>query len=127
MGWAKYYEDNMSIIADRMREVDKPANLALYARERKVGANNAPRIDHVAVKDCTASIQLTNIDRTGNRRGLKLSFTVVVDPKYIRKLRVNGWWWSRTANAWVNNNTAVNREFAEKMIVAANTAGGLAV
>lgn len=52
-------------------------------------------------------------EKQNGRRGLELSFKAGIEDKMIKKLQVNGWWWSKTNACWCNLDTSGNRKYAE--------------
>ena len=96
MGWAKYYEDNLSIMNNRLTFT--------YAEKEEPLYQVRPSI-HEAVKVAPS--------RKRDRAELKIHFTGGDNRIAARKLQINGWWWSKLNNCWCNYNTAINRAFAE--------------
>lgn len=97
MGWAKYYEDNISIMNNRclFSCAERKDNLVLqnsydYESEKKV------------------------ISPKNKRAELEIHFLETVKYMDARKLQMNGWWWSKVNNCWCNYNTAINRAFAKQ-------------
>ena len=101
MGWAKYCEDNLSIYNDRVfMAQEKPV---AYRRPPVANVKKANGMDRPAEKAISAP---------GTRRcGLELSFHTAPDRKAVTKLRLNGWWWSKSRSCWCNTNTNANRRF----------------
>lgn len=109
MGWAKYYEDNMSIYIGRMAVKDSVPMYRVQPCEMKRSVDKAP----VVVKP-----NYDKVDRPKNqngRRGLELTFVERPEKKLITKLRMNGWWWSSCNNCWCNLDTVGNRKYAQGM------------
>ena len=111
MGWAKYLEDNISIYNDRMylkeciveyTPVQQPVKRQAVAKPINVckAKNNkdASRITQPAVRT--------------RRCGLELKFPVAPEKTLVRKLQLNGWWWSNNASSWCNLDTEANRKYA---------------
>ena len=98
MGWAKYYEDNLSIMNNRLPFT--------YAEKEEPLYQVRPSI-HEAVKVAPS--------RKRDRAELKIHFTGGDNRIAARKLQINGWWWSKLNNCWCNYNTAINRAFAEQI------------
>lgn len=96
MGWAKYYEDNMSICFDRM---------ALKYETPKKKETPKKEETHITVVRRKAYQK--------GRRGLELSFQNGLEDKFIKKLQINGWWWSKANACWCNLDTVGNRRYAE--------------
>lgn len=110
MGWAKYYEDNMSIYIGRMAVKDSAPMYRVQPCEIERVVDN----DSVAVKP-----NYDKADRPksqNGRRGLELTFSTDPEKKLITKLRMNGWWWSCGNNCWCNLDTIGNRKYAQRMI-----------
>ena len=100
MGWAKYYEDNVSIINNRHFEgvyVEK------YPMRPVMVVDKRP----------------TEIRRTSknSRAGLQIHFFEKPSQAEERKLQINGWWHSNLNQCWCNYNTPVNRRFANSFAV----------
>lgn len=112
MGWAKYYEDNISIYNGRMavREVTS----VFYERfEKKV-----PEVKITVPKDIQKDIVAEKPERVHKalgRKGLKLVFQNGADEGMIRKMQMNGWWWSKTNACWYNIDTKGNRKYAKAL------------
>lgn len=109
MGWAKYYEDNMSIYVGRMAVKESIPVFRVQTHEVKKAAVKSPATDHCCEK----------VDRPKNqngRRGLELTFVHEPEQKTLVKLRMNGWWWSNSNNCWCNLDTIGNRKYARNMI-----------
>ena len=110
MGWAKYYEDNVSICIGRM------------AVRESVPVRNTP-VRNIRIVEHKREIPIQPIveQKTGTvkqplgngRRGLELYFTSSPEVRVCRKLQLNGWWWSAANNCWCNLNNKVNRKYAE--------------
>ena len=98
MGWAKYYEDNLSIINDRL--------LYLCAEKKEYLVP-----EHLPVH----KVEQVLYPARNNRAELKIHFFEAVDHITARKLQINGWWWSNLNKCWCNYNTAINRAFTEKL------------
>lgn len=103
MGWRKYYEDNISICIGRM--VVRDSIPACQCKEEK------NKMEQVIIKQLERA---ANTEAQNGRRGLELSFQNGVEEKLIRKLQINGWWWSKSNACWCNLDTQGNREFARK-------------
>lgn len=110
MGWAKYYEDNMSIYIGRMAVKDSTSMYRAHPCEIKRAVEKAS----VVVKP---NYDKVNRPKNQNgRRGLELTFSKKPERKLIIKLRMNGWWWSCGNNCWCNLDTIGNRKYAQRMI-----------
>ena len=113
MGWAKYYEDNMSIYVGRMevREVSP----VFYERPEAV---KVPVIKEAVSEGKKADIvvEKPGMDhRNFNRKGLKVIFKYGADEGMIRKMQMNGWWWSKANACWYNQDTNGNRKYAKAL------------
>ncbi len=86
MGWAKYCEDNLSIYNDRV-----------YMAQVKPVAYRLPKVENVRRVNPEKPREVKNaLAPRGSRCGLELSFEATLDKRIIMKLRLNGWWWSKT-------------------------------
>ena len=111
MGWAKYYEDNISICTDRMAMKD---TISIYhAKPKKPYQKKAVVVREN--RDLFSSSVVRPKTQNG-RRGLELVFYHELEKSMSRKLQMNGWWWSKTNTSWCNADTASNRRFAESMV-----------
>lgn len=113
MGWAKYHEDNMSIYIGRMalREVTP----VFYERPE---VNKESNIKMVASEDRKKDIvdeKHGRVHKALGRKGLKLVFQNGVDEGIIRKMQMNGWWWSKANACWYNRDTKGNRKYAKAL------------
>lgn len=118
MGFAKYYEDNVSIYVGRMilksatlRKRDEPP---CQPEQSKKLVNSRVHVFR-SIKVIDANNIPSPIDRN-ERRGLELSFSDDPDKSTIRKLQMNGWWKSASSNCWCNTNTQNNRRYASKYV-----------
>lgn len=110
MGWAKYYEDNMSIYIGRMAVKNSTPMCGIQSCKMKRLVEDAP----IIVKP-----NYDKVDSPKNqngRRGLELTFFREPEKKILVKLRMNGWWWSNSNNCWCNLDTIGNRKYARNMI-----------
>lgn len=113
MGWAKYYEDNMSIYVGRMAVRER--NTVFY---EKPEIKKAPEVKIAVSKDRQKDIKAKTPERvhkTLGRKGLKLVFQNGADEGMIRKMQMNGWWWSKTNACWYNHDTKGNRKYAKAL------------
>lgn len=113
MGWAKYYEDNMSIYIGRMavREIAP----VFYERPETV---KVPVVKAVAVEEKKKDIAAGKSEmahKAMGRKGLKVIFQNGVDEGMIRKMQMNGWWWSKANACWYNQDTNGNRKYAKSL------------
>lgn len=113
MGWAKYYEDNISINIGRMavREVTS----VFYERTE---VKKAPEVKLVIPnerkKDIVAE-KTGRVHKVMGRKELKLVFQNGADEGLILKMQMNGWWWSKANACWYNRDTKGNREYAKAL------------
>ena len=107
MGWAKYYEDNMSIYIGRMTV--REATPVFYERPEII---KDPVVKVVAAGN--REKDGWNHNRSG-RKGLKLVFQNGADEGVIRKMQMNGWWWSKANACWYNQDTNGNRKYAKAL------------
>lgn len=114
MGWAKYYEDNMSIYIGRMAVKDSVPMYRVQPCEVKRVVEKTP----VVVKPNNKKVDRPK--KQNGRRGLELTFAKEPEKKLITKLRLNGWWWSCGNNCWCNLDTIGNRKYAQRMISVAS-------
>lgn len=115
MGWAKYYEDNMSIHIGRMAMRDvTPA--CCNRRDNKKPSANKPAPLRYEVKN-KVDEQLEMTQRSSGRKGLKVVFQHGTDDRMIRKMQMNGWWWSKANACWYNRDTNGNRKYAKTLDV----------
>ena len=110
MGWAKYYEDNVSICIGRMAVLESvPVKHTPVRNFRVVEQKREVQIQPKGEKKTDKVKQ-----PMGNaRRGLELYFASSPEVRVCRKLQLNGWWWSAANNCWCNLNNKVNRKYAE--------------
>ena len=115
MGWAKYYEVNMSIYIGRM-EVRKVSPV-FYERHETV---KAPVVKTAATEEKKKNIEAEKTEQTRTsmgRKGLKVVFQNGADEGMIRKMQMNGWWWSKANACWFNKDTNGNRRYAKSLSV----------
>ena len=114
MGFAKYHEDNVSIYVGRMIMRDE---FPTYCKENE--KNQMKRVFRNEVVYRAANLPITKIEinhtETG-RRGLELRFDCDIEGSIQRKLRLNGWWWSKANLCWNNTDTKGNRDYAVGLI-----------
>ena len=113
MGWAKYYEDNMSIHIGRMavREVTP----VFYERQK---VKIAPEVKLVVPEERNKAIVAEKhgrVHKSLGRKGLKMVFQNGADEGLIRKMQMNGWWWSKANACWYNRDTKGNRRYAQAL------------
>lgn len=117
MGWAKYFEDDVSIYIGRMHL----RSVSIKLPQKLVDSKSKPRIYHSKPRPAySAETNKRNdahtIDKT-DRHGIELSFSQGLDKSTERRLRLNHWWHKQNTNTWYNNNTQANRKFAEQFVV----------
>ncbi len=111
MGWAKYYEDNVSICVGR-EVVRESSPVMCYFGADSMMVSPAKSI--VSVEGEANDVAKKGVFEGNGRRGIELSFKTSPDRNVCRKLQMNGWWWSVSGNCWCNQNTAGNRKYANK-------------
>lgn len=117
MGWAKFYEDNMSICLGR--ETNRESVHACFCKEQKL-VNEVKPVAQPKAKDISSlktpadTIAEKNSKGTDRRRGLELSFTDVPEKRVCRRLQMNGWWWSKKRGCWCNSISEVNLNYARQ-------------
>ncbi len=106
MGWAKYYEDNVSIYVGRMAVAD--TNLVHYVKTFEGYEYHQPQKQPEIQSQMLIPKKMEN-----GRRGLELRFEAELEPNMSRRLQMNGWWWSKSKACWCNLNNYVNRRFIQ--------------
>ncbi|WP_446787110.1 hypothetical protein [Macellibacteroides fermentans] len=106
MGWAKYYEDNISIYNNRMALME-PEMAAVSICRIKISVTNSQKAP-------TKMFKVKNTGR-GSRSGIMLFFNTDVECSVARKLQMNGWWFSKANNCWCNYNNPANRRYAQRL------------
>lgn len=101
MGWAKYYEDDLSIVCNRMFVLENNAMIPLAP----CSPNSDRMVKHAPNKP---------------RHGLELYIPEKDSKRMARMLQLNGWWWSRKKECWCNDDLQINRDFAKKICLTAN-------
>ena len=109
MGWAKYYEDNVSIYVGRMAMADYEPVICCDNPKKQIAADNKANKENPEMKPFKPS-------KANNRKGLMLSFHKNIDSHVMRRMQLNGWWWSNASSCWCNNDTIINREYAKNMM-----------
>lgn len=112
MGWAKYWEDNISICNDRLNSknpsIDSMRALRqddyMIAREQVIAIEpkRGNQVNH----------RVEKLQFPQKRYGLELRFPVSPERSLVRKLQLNGWWWSNNAGSWCNYDSEANRRYA---------------
>lgn len=106
MGWAKYYEDNISIYNNRMalREL---AGVEVQNIQFELSNHNyqRPLVKTAKVKRADKNL----------RAGIMLSFSIYIERSIARRLQMNGWWFSKANNCWCNYNSQANRQYAQRL------------
>lgn len=111
MGFAKYYEDNLSIYVGRMA-MSKPESVINRKEQRAQVIYKKP-----CLKQVRSSFLLKNVFvNTRIRKGLQLNFQKEPDNKILLRMRLNGWWFSKAHSCWCNLNTTVNLKYAKTLI-----------
>ena len=108
MGWPKYYEDNISIYVGRMAMKE-----SIPGHEVKREAQPIKRASEINMEN---SFFVAHPKVQNGRRGLELVFPYGVEEVMIRKLQMNGWWWSKANACWCNLDTKANRKYAETLL-----------
>lgn len=107
MGFAKYYEDDMSIYVGRLAVRD---TVPVYHENLKRAPQKKVKAIHQeSPKKLDSKVGSTKLL---GRRGLELTIPNGSDARKSHTLQMNGWWWSKADNCWCNQNTKGNREFA---------------
>lgn len=110
MGWAKYYEDNMSIYIGRMVMKDSVPACRVRHEKRPIKKNSAMKQERAIFSETVIRPEIQS-----GRRGLEVIFPNGVEDSMIRKLQMNGWWWSKVNACWCNLDTKGNRKYAETL------------
>ena len=108
MGFAKYYEDNISICVGRM--VVRESTSAVDYRPIKESWTVTAKV----AADSKSTVKTDEQHKDNGRRGLEISFKESPNKTVCRKLQLNGWWWSPVKKCWCNVNTNANRKYAEE-------------
>lgn len=112
MGWAKYCEDNMSIYVGRMAvENSTPTHFCRYER---MLVKKEPTV--LPEKTVFSGTVIHSVGTLSGRRGLELVFQNGIEERMIRKLQMNGWWWSKAKACWCNLDTQGNRKNAKDLL-----------
>ena len=114
MGWAKYYEDNMSIYIGRIMAREVPH--VFYERPETVKLPVVKTAAKEEKKDIVAE-KSEMVHNAMGRKGLKVVFQNGADEDMIRKMQMNGWWWSKANACWFNRDTNGNRKYAKSLSV----------
>lgn len=115
MGWAKYYEDNVSICIGRMAVKESLPVRHAPVRNYRVVEDKREAPIQSAVEHKVVRVITSFEESMGNgRRGLELFFVTSPEVRICRKLQMNGWWWSTAKKCWCNFNTKVNCRYAEE-------------
>lgn len=108
MGWAKYLEDNISICNDRMYLRECVIEYAPVQQPVKRQAVIKPLNEGKAKKNIKAASTAVRTKRCG----LELKFPAAPEKALVRKLQLNGWWWSNNVGSWCNIDSEANRRYA---------------
>lgn len=111
MGWAKYYEDNVSICIGRMAV--RESVLVKYTPVRNFRVVEQQKREVQIQPKGEKKTDKVKQPMGNARRGLELYFASSPEVRVCRKLQLNGWWWSAANNCWCNLNNKVNRKYAE--------------
>ena len=114
MGWAKYYEDNVSICVGRMAVKESVPVKRTPVMNVRIIEPKQPQRKPVVVQKAEKRVITDNSLKENGRRGLELFFDCKPEAKVCRNLQMNGWWWSAAKNSWCNINNKVNRRYAEE-------------
>lgn len=115
MGWAKYYEDNVSICIGRMAIKDSIPAIHKHVNNFKTSEIKREVKVYPAAEHKAGALKTQNKEvMISGRRGLELSFVISPETRICRKMQMNGWWWSASKKCWCNFNTKVNRRYAEE-------------
>ncbi len=114
MGWAKYYEDNVSICIDRMAVKESVPVVRTPVKNFRVIEHKQQQRKRVADQNAEKRVFIANPKKANGRRGLELFFITTPDAKMCRNLQMNGWWWSASKKSWCNLNIKANRKYAEE-------------
>ena len=106
MGWAKYYEDNVSIYVGRIAVAD--THLVHYVKSHETYTCNQEQKWQEKQPNKPGQRNPQN-----GRRGLELRFGAEPEAVMIRRLQMNGWWWSKANACWCNINNHANRRFIQ--------------
>lgn len=112
MGWAKYLEDNISIYNDRMYLKECIREYSPIQQPVKRQSAFKPINECKAKKNNKAASRIATPSVRTKRCGLELKFPTVPEKTLVRKLQLNGWWWSNNAGSWCNIDTEANRRYA---------------
>lgn len=111
MGWAKYLEDNISIYNDRMYLKECISEYTPVQQPVKRQVAFKP-INVCQAKNNKVANRIANPAVRTKRCGLELKFPAAPEKTLVRKLQLNGWWWSNNAGSWCNIDTEANRRYA---------------
>ena len=122
MGFAKYLEDNISIYNNNMYMRGNSIPKRIYETSKAT-----PVVDFRHVKEGERSTHVESIIADNHipviakskigRCGISLRFSAGLEPDYIRKMQMNGWWWSKSDSCWYNDNSKSNRIFANRISI----------
>jgi len=113
MGWAKYYEDNVSICIGRMAVKESVPAVPTPIKNFRIIKQKQPQRKRGDEQNAEKGVITANPKKANGRRGLELFFITAPEAKVCRNLQMNGWWWSAANNCWCNLNNKVNRKYAE--------------
>lgn len=110
MGWGKYYEDNISIYEGRrlMKNND-------FIRSARTDLKPIVKASMAAAEHEALLLGVNWMETQRGRKGLIMVFEKGIEEDMIRKLRLNGWWWSKAHACWCNLDTKGNRKYATSL------------
>ena len=111
MGWTKYYEDNEIICI--AREVMRDSRPTYYRQVTTFRSEEVHAKEHLHKENAEQTVIRR---RQQGRRGLELNFQKKPDSAALRKLQMNGWWWSKGNVCWCNLDTRSNRSYVESSL-----------
>ncbi len=114
MGWAKYYEDNVSICIGRMAVKESVPAAHASLRNFRIIEYKQPQRQREVNQNVEKRVIIADPKNVNGRRGLELFFVTTPEAKVCRSLQMNGWWWSAAKRSWCNLNNKANRRYAEE-------------
>ncbi len=110
MGIAKYYEDNMEIINERMRDSNFNSYTNTYI---------ASYPDYISKKNISVTPQKTPqgyILRNYECNGIEIYFGVKPNYLILSRLRQNAWSWHHQKKCWFKKYSETNEWFAKYIL-----------
>ena len=110
MGIAKYYEDNMEIIDERMRDSTFNSYTNMYI---------ASYPDYISKKNISATPQKTAqgyILRNYECNGIEIYFGTKPNYLILSRLRKNAWSWHHQKKCWFKKYSETNEWFAKYLL-----------